>query len=1468
MSNQPSTQIPFSDLPEGTVTFLFTDIEGSTQLLHRLRDKYAILLEDHHRILREAFANWDGHEVDTQGDAFFVAFSRATQAVGAAAEAQRKLNEHIWPERVDLRVRMGIHTGESWTGSEGYVGMDVHRAARIAHVGNGGQVLLSETTTALVQDELPQGVSLLDLGRHLLKDLHRPERIHQLVIEDLPSEFPALTSLEMLPPESARPPRKVGACPYRGLSAFQEADAQFYFGRETFVDALERSIHTKKLVAVIVGSSGSGKSSVMLAGLLPRLRKAGGFQFAIFRPGSQPYYAMAGALLPLLESNLSEIDYLVETRKLAEKLVSGEVSLTQVAGRVLEKTTDARQILLVVDQFEELYTLCPDEKLQKSFIDELLATVQATRAQHAVSVVILLTLRADFMGQALVHRPFADALQEASLLMGPMNRQELHTAIQKPAEMQGAAFEPGLVERILDDVGEKPGNLPLLEFTLTQLWVHQTDGWLTHNDYEAMGCVEGALASYADQVYADLDEDEQELARHSLVQLVQPGEGTEDTRRIATRQEFGDDSWQLIQHLADKRLVVAGRNAQGHETAEVVHEALIQKWGRFQEWMNADRTFRTWQEGLRSNLHQWQESGQETGALLSGGRLSMAREWLVERGEDLSRVETEYIIASQAQQRAMQEAETAREKREVALTHRARNFLSALVAILLLAVIGTSGLAYLARQAQGEAERQNLARATQQYLAEQEAAGRGTQQAIAEAEKANAQAEASMRATAEGYALSQADLATARELSLAALNNLEIDPERSILLGLQSADIFKSLGQNIPYDLQSMLHRALLASRVRSTWSVEGNRILLAGFNQPDDHPRALTLNNETGLVTFWDLTSNQKLLEIQNSLKNGDLINGSFSPDSSFVALAINNKFSIWDVGTGQMMKSIIDNPSKIQGIRFSPDNQLLIYRDIFKYFLLEIESGNVRMEFRVPDVVSKVAVFSADGKLLAVRNEAYTISIFNTLSGDPISTIQLERDFDTSTLTFNPEGTRLSGASTATKSIIWDVKTGEELYSFDISHEVSSAIGQIEANAYSPDGTRLALPGVIYDADNGKALFLLPGHTEEVTSLSFNSDGTRLITASNDNTVKIWDMGVSSEVLTLSHPEGGKIYGVAFSPDGKLLVTAGEDMTARVWELATGELIQTLKGHLDVVYSVAFSPDGALLATGSADRTVRIWDVQTWNMLRVLSGHHLDSPGVDPLVRGVVRVEFSPLCDGSADSSQPCELASAGTDSQVIIWDAKTGRKIFYYEDVRDRGIRSVAYSPDGKLMAFSTNAIFTAPGGEVFLYNAQKKNNMRYIKNFGGDPGVISDLDFSPDSTHLAYIHLSGFFTTFNLSGFVTQDVDIHGLQSGNALVYDPSNSYLVTAGSGTITFWGAHNGEFLFSLAGHESVPNFSLAFSPDGKYLASTSFDGTARVYVIPPDDLIAFAQSRLTRGFTLEECQQYLHVDECPISNP
>jgi predicted ATPase/class 3 adenylate cyclase len=186
-------------LPTGTVTFLFTDIEGSTRLLQQLGDRYSRVLEECRRLLRVAFQEWNGHEVDTQGDAFFVAFARATDAVSAAVDGLHALVIHPWPENVEVRVRMGLHTGEPQLSSEGYVGIDVHHAARVMSAGHGGQVLLSQTTRDLVEHQLPDGVSLRDLGEHRLKDLQRPVHLFQLVIAGLPSHFPSLKSLDAYP---------------------------------------------------------------------------------------------------------------------------------------------------------------------------------------------------------------------------------------------------------------------------------------------------------------------------------------------------------------------------------------------------------------------------------------------------------------------------------------------------------------------------------------------------------------------------------------------------------------------------------------------------------------------------------------------------------------------------------------------------------------------------------------------------------------------------------------------------------------------------------------------------------------------------------------------------------------------------------------------------------------------------------------------------------------------------------------------------------------------------------------------------------------------------------------------------------------------------------------------------------------------------------------------------------------------
>lgn len=277
-------------------------------------------------------------------------------------------------------------------------------------------------------------------------------------------------------------------CPYRGLFAFREQDAPFFFGREAFTERLLETVRQQTLVAVI-GPSGSGKSSVAFAGLLPHLRREGTWAVTESRPGGCPFHALTSGLSALIEPRTGQMDALAETGRLAEALSRGALSLADVASQILDqqRTQGVGRLLLVFDQFEELYTLCPDTEIRRHFLDQLLLATQAEG--RANSLHLVLTLRADFMGQALAHHPFADALQDAALMLGPMSRQELGWAIENPAKRQGVAFEAGLAARILDDVGDEPGNLPLLQFALTALWERQAGGLLTHTAYETVGRV-------------------------------------------------------------------------------------------------------------------------------------------------------------------------------------------------------------------------------------------------------------------------------------------------------------------------------------------------------------------------------------------------------------------------------------------------------------------------------------------------------------------------------------------------------------------------------------------------------------------------------------------------------------------------------------------------------------------------------------------------------------------------------------------------------------------------------------------------------------------------------------------------------------------------------------------------------------------------------------------------------------------
>lgn len=394
-------------------------------------------------------------------------------------------------------------------------------------------------------------------------------------------------------------------------------------------------------MVAVVGPSGSGKSSVVFAGLIPQLRKQGNWLIESFRPGKEPFEPLAFALVRQLEPEAGETQKLRETMGLAGDLRNGRITLQQVVSRILDRNPGKR-LLLVADQFEELYTLCQVKQEQERFADGLLTAISQE------NITLVLTLRADFYGHVLSYRPLRDALQEYTpQLLSSMKREELQAAIELPAQKLEVQLEPQLTQRILDDVGEEPGNLPLLEFALTRLWEKQINRELTHQAYEEIGAVKKAIANHAEQVYQKLTETEKKQAQRIFLQLVRPGEGTEDTRRVATRAEVGEDNWNLVSYLAgyQARLVVTGRQ-EPEDTVEVVHEALIREWGTLREWINTNRQFRTWQERLKVALLEWKNNNHDSGALLRGALLTLAEDWLRKRADEMTQEEQDFIQVS------------------------------------------------------------------------------------------------------------------------------------------------------------------------------------------------------------------------------------------------------------------------------------------------------------------------------------------------------------------------------------------------------------------------------------------------------------------------------------------------------------------------------------------------------------------------------------------------------------------------------------------------------------------------------------------------------------------------------------------------------------------------------------------------------------------------------------------------------
>lgn len=1403
------------EIPSGTVTFLFTDIEGSTKLLEHLRGDYATLLAEHYEILRAAFAKWNGHEIGTQGDSFFITFPRATDAVACVIEAQRALATHPWTQGVTVRVRMGLHTGEPIVVTHSnYVGMDVHLAARIAAVGCGGQVLVSQTTYALVYQDLPIGASLRELGEYKLKDIRYPQPIYQLNIQGLPSEFPPLKSLSMV--EELPTP---GAPPFKGLQYFDEADADLFFGREQITAKLVESLHHQRFLAVI-GASGSGKSSIVRAGLIPALRREQ-WQIHIITPTAHPLEALATALTRTSES-------VTATLALADDLTHDPRSLHMYFRKTLANASEigkgTGRVLLIVDQFEELYTLCRNEAERRAFVDNLLHTVE----MEGGATTVVITLRADFYEHLAQYAGLREIVSKNQEYIGPMNAAELRLAIEKPAKRGGWDFAPGLVDLLLHDVGAEPGALPLLSHALLETWKRRRGNVMTLKSYAESGEVRGAIARTAETVYhQELTPEQQPIARSIFLRLTELGEGTQDTRRRVARSELIPPAptreatlvETVLVKLADARLITTSEG-----TVEVAHEALIREWPTLREWLAQNR------EGLRLHRHlteaaqEWERLGRDPGSLYRGTRLGQALEWAASKPIEMNLQEWSFLEASKKQAEQEEAEREAQRQREL---------------------VAAQKLA----ETQTRAAQQLRKRAVLLAGALLVAAGLAVA-AIWFAQQSNQNEQAAI--TQKGIAEDERRIAFARELSVNAVSNLDIDPERSILLALQAVSVSSAGGKPVLPEAKEALHRAVNSSRVQFTllglvgtgvaYSPDGTRIAAT----------AADVDYKTGKVAggakIWDVATGKELLTLTGHTFTTEYI--AFSPDGKKLATASDDKTAkVWDAITGKELLTLTGHTFKVSGVVFSPDGTRIATSSGLRGSpdhtakVWDATTGKELLTLVGHTAGVNAIAYSPDGKRIATGGDDNVAKVWDAVTGNEILTLSGH----TATIyavAFSPDGKRLAtGSGPADGTIrIWDSNSGQLVMT--LVHDPG-----VRTVAFDSTGTRLVSGGTdgkakVWDTASGKLLMSLAGHNGGIGRLAISPDGTHLATASDDTTVKVWDISPagSREWMTIAGQIGTLGYqDVMLSPDGTRIAAASTDKTAKIWDAQTGKLLLTLTGHTKELKGIAFSPDGKRLVTKSTDLTIKVWDADTGKEL-------LNIPNQFNYDASANRVLFSP--DGQ-------RIASSGSKGSLKVWDAATGKELLSIPALNELYVlKSVRFSPDGQRIA-TTNLppkLWDAVTGQLLL-------------TFGQPTGfLLNDLAFSPDGKRLAIARSDGIAQVFD-TATGQELLTLSGHTSAIfSIAFSPDGTRLATGSAdGTTKVWNVsverQRNEQPLTLY---DATGRSVAFSPDGKRLVTAGADGALRVYALPLDDIVAIAKSRVTRALTTDECQKFLHVDKCP----
>ena len=1163
--------------------------------------------------------------------------------------------------------------------------------------------------------------------------------------------IPAIKLIKAWPELEAynRPPKN----PYRGLEAFQEQDAPNFMGRDQDVQAMLEKI--EQPFVALTGASGSGKSSLLLAGVIPKLRQRGNWLIAKFRPSGNPFSELAAALVLLLYPDLEDLERLKKAKQLADDFSNGGLKPVEIVDLLLKKHLGQR-LLLIIDQFEELYTQNLPIEQRRQFLDDLMAVVQAQGRKPAFS--LLVATRIDFLGQLLADKLLAEWVKSHHLLLGPLGQEAVQAAIEKPANQLRVRLEDGLTDRILHDLGEEPGTLPLLQFAMTKLWELQRQRYLTHEAYEAIGGVTQALTLHADKVLTRFPDDQQDRLRRIFLQLVRPGEGMADTRQIATRDQVGTDNWNLVQELANERLVVTGRDLKEQETVEVVHETLIRHWKPLRQWIDQDRQFRIRQNRLRQAMQEWQQNNQDTGSLLRGVRLEEAEAWLQNRTEDLSSEEQAYIQVSSTKAKRQAELERTQLNRAIARQLAAQAALrldnsgTGLIQSALLAVeslhresnipaysILSQAIALLPYQTYFLLSHQSAVQSIIFSPSGQYIATSSTDKIVR------------LWDAATGFLMTQ--LPHTDSIQIVAFS-----PDSQKLVTASADKIVRLWASIDGHNLACLIH---------DEWVVD------VAFS-PDGHRLATASKDKT--ARLWDISSNCELARLTHNATVRKVV---FSSNGQRLATASNDKTArIWDTASGCQLARLAHADS-VWSVVFSPDGQRLATASNDRTAgVWDEASGRELARLNHAGSVWNVT-FSPDGQRLATASDDGTARIWHATSGRELA--RLTHADSVWNVKFSPDGQRLATASYDKTARVWNVTSGHELARLIHADSVRDAV-------FSPDGQRLVTASVdkmvrVWDAMSSRQMI----HGRTVQSAVFSPDGQRLFTiAEFENMARLWDAGSGRELAWLVHAD--LVRDAVFSPDGQRLATASDDRTVRVWDVSSGLQVVQLN-HADSVWKVVFSPEGQRLATVSGDRTVRIWEI--------INGHILAQLTHDESVNGV---SFSP--NGQ-------HLATASKDKTALIWDIASDQKLSHLS--HSGTVWNVVFSPDGQRL--TTIAEFE---NTVRVWDTASGRELLQLTH----TNTVSNMVFSPDGQRLATASKDKTARVWDVGNGHELKRLIHD-DAVNSVSFNPDGQHLATASEDkTARVWDVGNGHELARLIHDDAVNRVS--FNPDGHHLATAS----------------------------------------------